>query len=259
MNWTELLFEAVEINDIDLVQESLLQGADLHARVYEYDILTAAMLAPRHGEDVNTELIKLLLAVGANPNDRSEDGATSLYWATVRDENEIIRLLIAAGATVEAEQPKDGYTSLHVAAEHGNREITELLLSSGGKSALDKFDEISHTPLMWAAEKGHLEIVQLLIEAGADVNAFDESRIGNTVLREIVEVGSYEIIELLVKAGADPTIEGWAQITALDIARRRAKQKSRKRSKQEDFEILALLEETAKKYITHIKDSRANM
>lgn len=133
---------------------------------------------------------------------------------------------------------------------HGNREIVEFLLSAGGKSALNKFDEVSRTPLMWAVEKGHFEIARMLIEAGADVNAFDEPRIGDTVLREAAELGSYQMIELLVNAGADPTIPGWMQLTALYMARKRAAEKSRKRSKEEDIKILSLLEETAKKYIT---------
>ena len=242
----ELLFEAVEIVDVGLVQELLSHGADINTRVDGQDILLAAML-PSWKQGTNIELIKLLLRSGANPNRHSENGKTALYWATVGDENELVELLIEAGATVEAEQPKDGYTSLHIASEHGNREITELLLKSGGKSALNKFDETSRTPLMWALEKGYLEIAHMLIEAGADVNAFDEPRIGNTALRQIVDRGSYEMIELLVKAGADPTMPGWMQITSLDLARKQAEEMSKKRSKEENIKIIYLLERFEKK------------
>lgn len=54
------------------------------------------------------------------------------------------------------------------------------------------------------------------------------------------------MIELLVKAGANPTIPGWMQITSLDLARKRAEEMSKKRSKEEDIKILSLLEESAK-------------
>lgn len=225
MNWTELLLEAVEIDDIKLCFEFLLQGADVHARVDRHDILSAAVLAPRK-QSADVEIIELLLRAGASPNKRSEDGETALYWAAVKDEDKLVRLLLNAGATVEAEQPEDGYTSVHVAAEHENREITELLLSAGGKSALNKFDYVARTPLMRAVEKGHIEIARMLIEAGADVNAFDELKIGNTALRQIANVGSYEMIELLVKARANPTIPGWMGITALHMARKRAEEKA---------------------------------
>lgn len=162
-----------------------------------------------------------------------------------------MQLLLNAGATVEA-QPEDGYTSVSTVAENGNREIMELLLSAGGKSVLNNFDYVYRTPLMWAAEKGDIEIVRMLIDAGADVNAFDEIHIGTNALLEAVKRGgSYEMIELLVNAGADPTITGWMGITALDEARWRVEEKSRKRSKLEDQEIFSLLEETAKKYTIH--------
>lgn len=94
--------------------------------------------------------------------------------------------------------------------------------------------------------------MRILLEAGADVNACNEQRIGNTALRQIADVGSYEIIELLVKAGANPNIPGWMQMTALDLARKRANENSKKRSKQEDYTILELLE-TAARYRVAIK------
>lgn len=246
MNWTELLFEAVEINDVELVREFILKGADLQARMNGYDILSTAVFALQK-QGIDFKIIMFLLEAGASPNRGSEDGETALYWATDRDEKELVRLLIEAGATVEAEQPKDGYTSLHITTQHGNREITEILLRAGGKSALNKFDETSRTPLMWAVEEGHLEIARMLIEAGANVNAFDELMIGNTALRQIVDRGSYEMIELLVKAGANPTIPGWMQITALDLARKRTEEMSKKRSKDEALKILFLLEQSRKK------------
>lgn len=249
MNWTELLFEAVEIDDVELVQELLAHGADVQAKVDGYDILSAAVLAP-HKQNTNIEMIKLLLRAGANPNQSSENGRTALYWAVYGNENELVRLLLNSGA-IEA-QHEDGYTSLHASAESGNQEIVELLLGAGGKSALNKFNELSRTPLMLAVEKEHFEIARKLIEAGADVNAFDEPRIGNTALREIADLGSYEMIELLVQEGADPTIPGWMGISALDLARRRVGKKSRKFSKEENLKILALLEETAKNYTTSI-------
>lgn len=78
MNWTELLFEAVEINDVDLVRESLTHGADILAIVDGRSILSASISLRKRDEE-NIEIIQLLLEAGANPNRRSEDGKTALY------------------------------------------------------------------------------------------------------------------------------------------------------------------------------------
>lgn len=89
MSCTELLFEAVEADDIELVREFISQGADIHARVDEYDILSAAVLAPQK-QIINIGIINLLLAAGANPNGRTAEGNTALYWATVKGEYQLV-------------------------------------------------------------------------------------------------------------------------------------------------------------------------
>lgn len=247
MNWTELLFEVVETDDVDLVRKSLAHGADVHAIVDGRSILSAS-LSLRKLDEINIETIQLLLKAGANPNRRSEDGKTALYWAAFSGKKDLVQLLLNAGATVEAEQPEDGYTSVSTVAQNGNREIMELLLSAGGKSVLNDFDYSYRTPLMWAAEKGDIEIVRILIDAGADVNAFNEIHPGTNALLEAVKRGgSYEMVELLVNAGADPTITGFMGITSLDESRWRVKF-STPSKEEEDLKILALLEEATKKY-----------
>ena len=110
---------------------------------------------------------------------------------------------------------------LHFAAQDGLVEKAMELLSKGYDP--NTFDELSKTPLHYAAEKEHIEIMKLLIEAGADVNVHEEAKIGNTPLREVAGQCSYEVAKVLIDAGADPTIPGWMQITALDLAKKRLK------------------------------------
>lgn len=216
MNWTTELFDAVMEADEERVKAALSNGADVLAIMDEYDILSAAV---SWTTDNDKQIIKLLIDSGANPNLCGSNGTTALYWAVSRNDSELVKNLIEAGARVDAEQPEDGDTSLHLASENSNLEIVRLLLKAGGESALDRFNYVSRTPLMWAAEKGNIEIAKALIEAGSDVNAHDESRIGNTALLIATENRDFEMAQLLVASGADPTIPGWMGITALSVVK----------------------------------------
>ena len=217
MNWTAELFDAISKADVARVKASISNGADILAIVDEYDTLTSAVFV--WSANPAQQIIHLLIESGANPNLCSTDGTTALHWAAFSDDSELVKILIEAGARVEAEQPEDGDTSLHVASEHSNLKIVKLLLEAGGESALNRFNYVARTPLMWAAEKGNIDIARALIEAGSDVNANDESRIGDTALLKATEEGNFEIVQLLVESGADPTIPGWMGITALSVVR----------------------------------------
>lgn len=58
-------------------------------------------------------------------------------------------------------------TALHIAAFSGNDEIVRYLIAHG--ASLDALDKKEGTPLHTAIRKGHLTTVEILLEAGADV------------------------------------------------------------------------------------------
>ena len=105
---------------------------------------------------------------------------------------------------------------LHFAAAHGDLEKCRELLSHGHN--VNDVDELGYTPLHYAAMKEQIEAAKLLLAAGANVNARDERTIGHTPLGEIADNCSLAMARLLVEAGADPSIRGWMQICALDLA-----------------------------------------
>ena len=216
MDWTIKLFAAVFDADLARVKESISNGADISAIIDDRDVLSAAIVS----DNTDQQIIKILLDSGANPNLRRNDGTTALYWAASSNDSELVRILIEAGARVDAEQPEEAYTSLHQASEHGNFELVKLLLKAGGEVVLNKFDYVSRTPLMWAIERGNIEIAKALIEAGSDVNAHDESHIGNTALLIATRMENFKLVELLLEAGADPTIAGWMGITAMSLVQK---------------------------------------
>jgi hypothetical protein len=85
-------------------------------------------------------------------NYRGAEGWTALLFAAVRGHDEIVRLLIEAGADVDA-QNLDGATPLMAAAVSGERGIVEMLVAAGadlrlrnaaGATARTKAEEYGH-------------------------------------------------------------------------------------------------------------------
>jgi ankyrin repeat protein len=108
---------------------------------------------------------------------------------------------------------------LHLAARDGDLTRARMILAGGADP--NGFDDLSYTPLHYAVKHDHLDMVSLLLTYGADVNAHDESHIGNTPIREFASNCSLAMAKLLLDAGADPTIQGWMQLNALDVAKGR--------------------------------------
>jgi ankyrin repeat protein len=102
---TELMRAAAQ-EDLKAVQQllSVAKSAKLNAvgvNVSSVNALdqtgqTALILACRNPK-ANPEVVKALLAAGADVNLRSRNGYTALTWAQVRNNNEIGRLLRRAG------------------------------------------------------------------------------------------------------------------------------------------------------------------
>jgi ankyrin repeat protein len=212
------------------------------------------------------EVIKVLLAAGAKVNEMSKSGTTALMCAAEQGHKEAVEVLLAAGAKVDEKRGRDDRTALMSAASRGHKEVIEILLAAGAKVNEKGFK--SETALMSASMEGHNEIIEVLLAAGARVN--EENDLGTTALmcaaekghREAIEVllaaagakvnekdkgdwsalmfavqnGHKETVRVLLAAGAKVDERNGEGITALDIARR---------GKQ--FEIVALLEEAAKK------------
>jgi ankyrin repeat protein len=120
-------------------------------------------------EAIKLEVVRLLLANGASVDAREDtDGATPLAYATMTGHREVMKLLVAGGADVSA-RGNNGATTLHNAAIIGSCEAVELLIASGADVDAKNNDGV--TPLYNAASRGHYEVVKLLVAKGADVQA----------------------------------------------------------------------------------------
>jgi ankyrin repeat protein len=85
------------------------------------------------------------------------------------------RIQAILGADPAAARVRDSYirsTPLHFAAHRGHLEVVRLLLDAGAE--IDAREGVSATTaLHWAAEGGHADVAGLLLDRGADLEAID--------------------------------------------------------------------------------------
>ena len=75
-------------------------------------------------------VVRALLERKVNVNSPQADGMTALHWATYHDDFELVKLLLAGGADAKATN-RYGVSSLSLACTNGNSLIVEVLLESG--------------------------------------------------------------------------------------------------------------------------------
>ena len=106
---------------------------DAKANVHEVsDDEDAAPLLMLAATQTHTELVKLLLTYGADPNAQDSFGNTALLAIAHTGPIEIMRLLISAGTNLNL-RTMDGYSALKQAMENGTAELVMLLRSAGAK------------------------------------------------------------------------------------------------------------------------------
>lgn len=140
-------------------------------------------------------------------------GDTALIFASDRDHNEIAKILIEAGANVNA-QNNTGHTALLTATHRGNPELMKILIEAGAN--VNTQDNGGDTALMIAAFKSNGKIAKVLIEAGADVNM--QNAQGETALIIAASKCNDKMVKILLEAGSDIKIQDKKGNTAMMTA-----------------------------------------
>ena len=179
----------------------------------------------------NLNQLRLLLDLGYEINEETEDGEPLLHFAIDNDSSlEIIKTLIDHDADVFQTNSVDS-TLLHLIAQKENPsdadiELIHYLVDKGIN--VDSKDQWSDTPIAWAANRRSFRVVEALLDCGADVNqnVIDGALFGHSLqhcelnnrckfaslfnLSEVFEEKYEEIALLLLNNGATVWDEKYA-------------------------------------------------
>jgi ankyrin repeat protein len=107
-------------------------GAEVDAESRNGSRLRPIHSAAAHRQPaISLEIVRLLLAHGADPNRKQEKGYTPLHQAAAQANLKMVELLLDQGAEVNS-RTDDGRTALTLARDNGHDAASELLRRRGG-------------------------------------------------------------------------------------------------------------------------------
>ena len=178
-----------------------------------------------------TEIVRLLLDAGADPNTPDNNGGTALTWATGQIDGlflagrggdryaDTVRVLLDAGA--DPNRPgRDGVSAFMTAFEPAKRNVAviEAMFEAGADP--DVQDEAGNNLLMQGLLSNSIpELVHSLIQRVSDAGSVNhQNKDGVTALMIAARRGPGGAVQALLAAGADANTQTPKGTTALMIA-----------------------------------------
>ena len=172
------------------------------------------------------DVVRVLLAAGANVDEAGPDGVTALMLALVKRHEAIALFLLDQGADAHAADA--GYTALHLAIATGQLGVAEALLARGVDPNLrlerpqrvtnafeigvfqspgsGRLTQIGSTPFIIAAKSADARMMRLLAASGADPQLMTND--GTTALMLATGLGK--------RASTDITYYDWTEEKAIE-------------------------------------------
>lgn len=176
---------------------------------------TAIHTAAQRGDAVTLET---LLVPGVDPAPKTKLHWTPLHFATRYGHTDCCRLLLNAGAPLDATTKVRGYMPIHLAALDGHTETVAFLIERGAK--IDSLTIEGWTPLHAAVEHAHVNTVSFLLKSGADPNLAKRPSKAVFPLHTAAQNGRADLVQLLLDAGANPYVSDKQGNSPCDYAKK---------------------------------------
>lgn len=177
----------------------------------ESNTMSLLMLACSQGD---VELVKTLIAAGADVNYISANRRSVLHIAVDYNQPAVVTALLEAGAN-PMQQAANSAMPLHDAVWSNRVECVKALLPAYRNINYSPDGAHNGLPLNLAIDRGWTTIIQLFIDAGMDLNTCDY---GTPPLIHAAATGKVHIVQQLLRAGADVNARGKDGQTAKDVA-----------------------------------------
>ena len=148
----------------------------------------------------DTAAVRALIRQRVDVNVAQGDGMTALHWAAQHGNASEVRLLLGAGAKVEAATRNGAYTPMHLAARNGNAAAVRALVL--GKANASAMTATGAFPIHFAAGIGDTATIDALLDAKANINAVDTA-MKQTPLMWAAAANRLAAVKLLIAKGAD--------------------------------------------------------
>ena len=123
-------------------------------------------------EENDAEAVNLFIESGYHPDVRDKHGVPALCIAVRKKHAEIVKLLLAHGASIDIQSEDRGYSPLMDAVQVKDRTIVDLLLSNGANPNLTSKD--GQTALIIAVGADDFDCVELLMRYHANPDIADK-------------------------------------------------------------------------------------
>jgi len=209
MDLEESCVLSIEANNLDKVKQLLSRGLSVNSflrsrnRVWDTNCFTILAIAAFSGAKT---IVEFLINKKAQINQMDLiNSRTALHWAVASKNYEIAKMLVEAGAYVNA-LDRDYVSPLILAANSGDLIIVQMLIRKG--ALMTQCDRMRSSALHYASMRLHGHIARELISHGCVINTSTPYSFSSP-LKYLIDGKEYSTALLLIEAGCDLKSEKW--------------------------------------------------